>query len=71
LILWGVALEIALVLVIDYTPWGNSLLDTSPVVGPVWLLIIPLAAAMLVFEELRKWFVRGPLAKSALTRGAQ
>ena len=38
LILWGVALEIALVLVINYTPWGNSLLGTSPVVGPVWLL---------------------------------
>jgi len=37
-------------------------LGTSPVVGPVWLLIIPFAAAMLVFEELRKWLVRGPLA---------
>ena len=63
LILWGVALELALVLAIQYTPWVNSLLGTSPVVGPVWLLIIPFAAAMLVFEELRKWLIRGPLAE--------
>jgi magnesium-transporting ATPase (P-type) len=71
LILWGVALEIALVLAIDYTPWGNLLLGTSPVVGPVWLLIILFAAAMLALEELRKWLVRGPLAKGALIRGTQ
>jgi magnesium-transporting ATPase (P-type) len=64
LILWGVGLEIALVLAIQYTPWGNLLLGTSPVLGPVWLLIIPFAAAMLVLEELRKWLVRGPLAET-------
>ena len=52
LILWGVALEIALVLAIEYTPWGNLLLGTSPVVGPVWLLIIPFAAAMLALRRI-------------------
>ena len=58
LIVWGVILEIAMVLLIDYTPWGNSLLGTSPVAGVVWLFIVPLAAGLLVLEELRKWLVR-------------
>jgi magnesium-transporting ATPase (P-type) len=59
LILWGVAWEVALVLLINYTPWGNVLLGTSPIVGAVWLFILPFAAIMLVLEELRKWLVRG------------
>jgi calcium-translocating P-type ATPase len=59
LILWGVALEIALVLLINYTPWGNLLLGTSPIVGAVWLFILPFPAVMLVLEELRKWLARG------------
>ena len=59
LIIWGVVLEVALVLLIDYTPWGNLLLGTSPVAGAVWLFIVPFAAGLLVLEELRKWLVRG------------
>ena len=69
LIIWGVALEIALLLLINYTPWGNSLLGTSPVAGAVWLFIIPFAAGMFVLEELRKWLVRGPLADRSARRG--
>jgi sodium/potassium-transporting ATPase subunit alpha len=60
LILWGVGLEIALVLLINYVPWANLLVGTSPVVGSVWLFTIPFAAAMLVLEEFRKWLARGP-----------
>jgi hypothetical protein len=56
--LWGVALEIVLVLAISYTPLGNVLLGTSPLAGCVWLFIIPFAAVMLVLEELRKALVR-------------
>jgi magnesium-transporting ATPase (P-type) len=59
LIISGVILEVAMVLLIDYTPWGNALLGTSPVAGAVWLFILPFAGALLVLEELRKWFVRG------------
>ncbi len=59
LIIWGVILEVTLVLLIDYTPWGNVLLGTSPVAGAVWLFIVPFAAGLLVLEELRKWLVRG------------
>lgn len=64
LIIWGVALEIALILLIDYTPWGNILVDTAPIAAEVWLFVVPFAAAMLLFEELRKWFVRRHLALS-------
>ena len=59
LIIWGVILEVAMVLLIDYTPWGNFLLSTSPVTGAVWLFIVPFAAGLLVLEEVRKWLVRG------------
>jgi calcium-translocating P-type ATPase len=61
LILWGVGLEIALILLINYAPWANLLIGTSPVIGSVWLFVIPFAAAMLVLEEFRKWLARGPL----------
>ncbi len=58
LILWGVVLEIALILLIDYTPWGNSLLGTAPIPGEVWLFVIPFAIGMVLLEELRKWLAR-------------
>lgn len=63
LIIWGVALEIVLILLIDYTPWGNSVVDTASIAAEVWLFVLPFAAAMLVLEELRKWFVRRHLSQ--------
>jgi calcium-translocating P-type ATPase len=68
LILWGVVLEIVLILLIDYTSWGNLLLGTAPIGGSVWLFIAPFGVALLVLEELRKWCssalaaIRAPLA---------
>jgi sodium/potassium-transporting ATPase subunit alpha len=70
LILWGVALEIALLLAINYTPWVNLLLGTSPVVCAVWLFVIPLAAGMFGLEEFRKWLTRGPFADRSVRQGA-
>ena len=58
LILWGVAAEIALILAIDYTPWGNLMFGTAPVGLDVWLFVIPFAFAMLALEEVRKWATR-------------
>jgi sodium/potassium-transporting ATPase subunit alpha len=58
LIIWGVMLEAAMVLLINYTPWGNWLLSTAPLAGAVWLCLVPFAAGLLVLEELRKWLVR-------------
>jgi sodium/potassium-transporting ATPase subunit alpha len=58
LILIGVAAEIALILLIDYTPWGNRLFGTAPISINVWLYVVPFALAMLLLEELRKVLVR-------------
>ncbi len=58
LILAGVAAEIALISLIVYTPWGNAIFGTAPIPAATWLFILPFAIAMLVLEEVRKWFVR-------------
>jgi sodium/potassium-transporting ATPase subunit alpha len=58
LILWGVVLEVALILAIDYTAVGNALFGTAPISGRVWLFMMPFAVALLGIEELRKWFGR-------------
>ncbi len=65
LIAWGVVLEIALMLLIDYTPWGNAILGTLPPAREVWLIVIPLAAGMVLLEESRKWFARRQLRDGA------
>ena len=44
-IIGGVALEIGLIALIDYTPWGHALLGTANVPFSVWLLMLPLAVA--------------------------
>jgi calcium-translocating P-type ATPase len=58
LIVAGIVVEIALIVLIDYTPWGNALFGTAPIAASVWLFILPFALGMVVLEELRKWFVR-------------
>jgi sodium/potassium-transporting ATPase subunit alpha len=57
IILWGIALEIALVLVIDYTHWGNMIFGTAPIAAEVWLFVLPFALGMVLLEELRKFAV--------------
>ncbi|MDA0811045.1 MAG: cation-transporting P-type ATPase, partial [Verrucomicrobia bacterium] len=68
LILAGIAAEIAIILFIDYTPWGNSIFGTAPIPASVWLFTIPFASAMLGLEELRKWFLRSHTARPAAAR---
>lgn len=58
LILWGILSETILILLIDYTPLGNAIFNTSPIPVQVWLFVIPFALAMLVLEEIRKFVVR-------------
>jgi magnesium-transporting ATPase (P-type) len=58
LLLWGIAVEIALVLVMTYTPWGHFVFGTAPIDAQVWLFIVPFAVAMLALEEGRKALVR-------------
>jgi calcium-translocating P-type ATPase len=71
LILGGVALEIAILLFISYTPWGNALIGTMPVPAELWLFLLPFAAAMLLCEEARKWLVRRVLRPMASRRRRQ
>jgi sodium/potassium-transporting ATPase subunit alpha len=59
LILIGVAAEIAIILLIDYTPWGNAVFNTAPINPSVWLFFLPFAIAMIAIEETRKWICRG------------
>jgi sodium/potassium-transporting ATPase subunit alpha len=58
LVLWGVLLEIILILFIDYTSLGNAIFGTMPIDGEVWLFIAPFALLLLLLEELRKWLAR-------------
>jgi magnesium-transporting ATPase (P-type) len=58
LILVGIAAEVALIVFIDYSSWGNRLFATAPIPLDVWLYVIPFAVGMLAMEEARKWIVR-------------
>ena len=64
LLLAGIAIEIALVLAIDYTTWGNELFGTAPIDLATWFYMLPFASAMLVLEEGRKWWVRTRVLQS-------
>jgi sodium/potassium-transporting ATPase subunit alpha len=57
LILWGVVLEIVLIVLIDYTAWGNAIFGTASIPGHVWLFVAPFGVGLLVLEELRKRLV--------------
>jgi sodium/potassium-transporting ATPase subunit alpha len=58
MILWGIGVEVGLLLAIVYTPWGNMIFGTAPLgLGP-WLFLVPFTAAMLMLEEGRKMVVR-------------
>jgi calcium-translocating P-type ATPase len=59
LLAWGIAIELALIAAIVYTPWGQKLFGTAALAPDVWLFTLPFAAAMLVLEEARKAVVRG------------
>jgi sodium/potassium-transporting ATPase subunit alpha len=59
LITIGIAAELALILLIDYTAIGNRVFGTAPIPASAWLFIMPFAVAMLGFEEIRKAVARG------------
>ena len=61
-ILWGIAAEIGLIFLIDYTPWGNLIFGTASIPATVWLFVIPFAVGMLVLDEVRKGFIRKVVA---------
>jgi hypothetical protein len=68
LILPAIATELAIILLIDYTPWGNALFGTAPIAASVWLFIVPFAIVLLALDEVRKVFVRARLKSSTHLR---
>lgn len=54
----ALAVEIGLILAIDYTPLGHALFGTAPLPASVWLALLPMALAMLLAEEARKAWAR-------------
>jgi sodium/potassium-transporting ATPase subunit alpha len=58
LILLGIAVEVTLILLIDYSPWGNAIFGTAPIPLAAWLFMLPFTLGMLLLEEGRKWVVR-------------
>ena len=58
LLLLGIVLEIILILLIVYTPLGNSMFGTAPIGINVWLYAIPFCLVMLILDELRKVLLR-------------
>jgi sodium/potassium-transporting ATPase subunit alpha len=58
LLVWGVVVELVLILWIDYSRWGQALFNTAPIGPEVWLFVLPFATAMLIVEESRKWWLR-------------
>jgi magnesium-transporting ATPase (P-type) len=59
-LIWaGIATELLLILLIDYTPLRNRLFGTAPIVGWIWRFAIPFAVGMQALEELCEWLVRG------------
>jgi magnesium-transporting ATPase (P-type) len=54
LIAWGIAFEIALILAIVYTPWGQLAFGTAALPAEIWLALLPCALVLIGLEELRK-----------------
>jgi magnesium-transporting ATPase (P-type) len=60
LILWGVLLEIVLIVPIVYAPWGNLIIGTAPIPAAVWLFVAPFGMGLVVLDELRKHVAARP-----------
>ncbi len=58
LILYGVAIEVVLILLVDYTPVGNAILGTASISGQAWLIALGFGITMWTLEETRKAIVR-------------
>jgi calcium-translocating P-type ATPase len=58
LILLGIGVELGVVALIAYTPWGNALFGAAPLDPAFLLFALPFGVVMLVAEEIRKAIVR-------------
>jgi sodium/potassium-transporting ATPase subunit alpha len=58
LLIIGVVFELLLAAIIIYSPMGNRIFGTAPISLRIWLILIPFSIAVLIAEELRKFYVR-------------
>lgn len=70
LILVGITSEIALILIIVYTPLGHAVFATHPLPPGIWLFTLPFAIGMALAEEIRKAMMRRRLSLPLSTRPA-
>ncbi len=54
----GIVVELAIILLIVFTPQGNILFGASPIPLTAWLFLVPFAFLLLGVEEARKAYVR-------------
>ena len=54
LVLAGIGVELLLAGIITYAPWANTLFNTAPLDWYVWLIPVPFAIGIFVFDETRK-----------------
>jgi Ca2+-transporting ATPase len=67
---WLIAATITIIslqLLAIYNPFMQKLLRTSPLQMSEWLTIIPIAASIILIEEIRKFFYRRELSRKRLT----
>jgi magnesium-transporting ATPase (P-type) len=57
-LVWATLIIISLQLLAVYHPLMQKFLRTSPLEFSEWLLIIPVAASIILVEEIRKFFYR-------------
>jgi sodium/potassium-transporting ATPase subunit alpha len=71
LILWGILTELAILVLITYTPTGNEIFGTSPL--PLWIYgpLILGSLALLVAEEGRKMIVRRYLRRRIYRKASE
>jgi calcium-translocating P-type ATPase len=58
LITVGIVAEVMVILIIDYTAFGQAIFGTAAIGYQAWLVVFPFAAAMLLVEEARKAVLR-------------
>jgi sodium/potassium-transporting ATPase subunit alpha len=56
--LWAVALEICIIILIIFAPSSNSIFFTRPFPPRFWALIVIAPAALFIWQEGRKWWVK-------------
>lgn len=56
--LWGVTIEICLIILVIFPPSSNDIFGSRPFPPRFWALIVIAPAALFLWQEGRKWWVR-------------